>query len=201
MSKIFQERIDAQSGVRIPTSAASGKVATSNANGDIAWQAPALGKAYPLVCSARIAGGVGAATRLMPASGTTVSGATATTTVIPVFRLVAADLALTGVTAKLRVLFELLANATAPAATFTAGLYPLASVAGAANLLAYTVGTVISGSTAAIATPSASSVNTANSGVFSLPADGAYIFAVANDATTAASAEVHMTTRLEVSYV
>lgn len=37
MSKIFDVRVDAEGGVRLPTGAALGKIAVSNANGDIAW--------------------------------------------------------------------------------------------------------------------------------------------------------------------
>lgn len=153
-----------------------------------------------LAASGRIATGAAAATRIIPASGGT-AALTGTTTVAAILRLVAADLAIAGVTPKLRVAVELLTNATAPAASFTIGFYPLASVAGGTNLLAYTLGAVIAGSTVAIGTPAASTISTGNSTVISLPADGPYLLGVVNDATTAANSEVHVTARLELIYV
>ena len=74
------------------------------------------------------------------------------------------------------------ANATAwSSVTATIGLYPV-TVAGGADAIAYTTGTVVTGSTVALANPSASTVNQGNSGDFTVPSDGAFLLAVVTSA-------------------
>lgn len=47
MSRVFQERIDAKGGIQLPAGAALGKVATSDASGNITWQTATGGPANP----------------------------------------------------------------------------------------------------------------------------------------------------------
>jgi hypothetical protein len=51
-----------------------------------------------------------------------------------------------GRTAQMRVVHTVMTNATAPAITFTAGLYPV-TVAGGAGVITATIGTVVTNST------------------------------------------------------
>src|SRR5688500_7100403 len=87
--------------------------------------------------------------------------------------LAAADFSLTNRTTKLRLRAQVSTNATAPAITFTFGLYPV-TFAGGTDLLTATLGTVVTGSTVAIASPAASSTTQGNSGDFAFPSDGQY---------------------------
>lgn len=105
------------------------------------------------------------------------SGASLTTNTIQSIQLVAADLAVAGKTTKLRIRAQISCNATAPAITFTFGLYPY-TVAGGANTLVPTFGTVVAGSTVAVTTPSASTVTASASSDVTIPADGAYALGV-----------------------
>lgn len=96
-----------------------------------------------------------------------------------------ADFTVGGLTQKLRLRAMVLSNATAPAITFTFGLYPV-TVAGAADLLNITLGTVVSSSTLAIASPSASTVTRGTpTADFTVPADGVYCLGVVTSGTIA----------------
>lgn len=90
-----------------------------------------------------------------------------------IFYLTASEYAVTGKTTKLLVKAILSSNATALGTTVTFGLYPV-TVAGTADVVNVTAGTVTASSTVALATPSASTVTTGTSGDFTLPSDGAY---------------------------
>lgn len=125
---------------------------------------------------------------VLASGGLVVSGGAATSSGIPpLLHLTSADHAVTGLTTTLQLHAAVLANATQPTITFTFGLYPL-SVAGAANALTLTTGTVVSGSTVAIASPSASTVTrgTPATGI-ALPANGIYALGVATSATLTAN--------------
>lgn len=88
-----------------------------------------------------------------------------------------ADYTVGSLTQKLRVRAQVNTNATQPTITFTIGLYPV-TFAGGTNLLTATLGTVVSGSTVAIASPAASSTTQGNSGDFTIPSDGQYVLGV-----------------------
>jgi hypothetical protein len=92
-----------------------------------------------------------------------------------------ADYQFSGRTAKYRVRLTLLTNATNPGAScvFTAGLYPISAVAGGAAAVTVTLGTVTSGSTAAITPNAANALNHQESGDFTAPSAGYYALAVA----------------------
>jgi hypothetical protein len=96
-----------------------------------------------------------------------------------------ADLAVTGLTAKLRLRATILTNNTAPAVNFTFGLYQITTATGGAGALTYTVNTVVA--TAAINAPAANLGTAANSADINLPTDGYYLFGVVTSGTMAAS--------------
>lgn len=88
---------------------------------------------------------------------------------LPMLNLVAADLAVSGLTSKLRVRASVLTIATAPAITITIGLYPLTI---ASSLVV--PGTVIAASTVAIASPGINAITTGVTSDFTLPSDGPF---------------------------
>lgn len=99
---------------------------------------------------------------------------------------------------KYRVRAQVYTNATAPAVTLTFGLYPVSTVAGAVGGITVTLGTVTSGSTVAIATPSASTKNQGNSGDFTAPAAGHYALGVVTSGgSTAASSWTVISAQLQ----
>ena len=117
---------------------------------------------------------------------------TASSIWVPIIYLDDADY---GTSPKLRCRFQVITNATAPGTiTFTGGLYPVDAVAGGTDLITYDLGTVVTGSTVAIAHPLTSPRNQGNSGDFTFPADGYYTPGFVQSATLAANAatSVHM---------
>lgn len=111
-----------------------------------------------------------------------------------------ADYAVAGLTAKLRVRAQVSTNGTVPALTFTVGLYPLTFTGGSGNLAA-TLGTVVAGSTVAIASPSASATTSGVSTAVNIPADGLYCLAVATSATLTTNTAVLVTAQLQTRNV
>lgn len=93
-----------------------------------------------------------------------------------------ADYSVGSLTAKLRMRAQVSTNATQPTLTFTVGLYPV-TVTGAADAITATLGTVVSGSTVAIASPAASTVTSGVGSDFNIPADGLYVMGVVTSAT------------------
>jgi hypothetical protein len=118
----------------------------------------------------------------------------------PVFRFVAADYAVSGLTTKLQIRAQVLANATAPAINFTIGLYPV-TVAGGASVLTFTAGTVVSGSTVAINTPPASTVTAGVASAITIPSDGTYMLGVATNASIALNSLVMVAAQLQTRNV
>ena len=97
------------------------------------------------------------------------------------------------VTTKLRIRASVAVNATAPAANFTIGLYPVTSGAGAAGLKIWTTGTLVSGSaTSTVTTPAGSSCTNVNGSDFVIPTDGIYCIAVVTSAAIATSSLVQI---------
>lgn len=106
--------------------------------------------------------------------------------------LTAADYAVAGLTTKLNVEVTVATNSSLPAVTITAGLYPIT-----VSTNNYTFGTVLAGSTVAVATPGASIFTTpANSGDFTFPANGAYGLGVIVSGTPGGSFVVHASLRV-----
>lgn len=134
-----------------------------------------------------------AGTYLLGGAGNLASGtaqAWATSVRVPtVFQFQATDYQVAAKTTYLRVRASVATNATAPGITFTFGLYP-ASSAGAADTLSIAAGTVISGSTSAIATPGGSLITSAVGSNFAAPSDGLYLLAVVTSGSIAANSMV-----------
>jgi hypothetical protein len=76
-----------------------------------------------------------------------------------------------------------------PGTTLTYGLYPVGAISGGSNM-AMTLGTVVFGSTWGMASPPGNTVQQGNSGAFSFPTVGAYVFGVALTGNMAASSQV-----------
>jgi hypothetical protein len=132
--------------------------------------------------------------------GGTLASGVSNTVIRDAFPIVAADHSVTLLTAKLRLRASVLSNATAAAITFTFGLYPV-TVAGGADTLQFTLGTVVAGSTAAIASPTASTATTATGSDFSLPADGTYALGVVTSGTVGANSYGSLYCEIDVHHV
>lgn len=81
------------------------------------------------------------------------------------------------------------------------GVYPITAAAGGSGVLSETIGTVVSGSTVAFTTPSASSQNQGNSGDFTVPADGYYAIGVVGSGTQASNSYLGLTAQLQTRTV
>jgi hypothetical protein len=94
-------------------------------------------------------------------------------------------------TRKYRLLVDLVTNNTAPAITFTVGLYPLTTPAGAANNgVNFTLGTVVSGSSLTFTTPAANSIISADTSDFDAPAAGLYALGIVSSGSQAGTSAV-----------
>ena len=119
---------------------------------------------------------------------------------ISTFRWEASDYAITGLTTKMFIRAQCLVNATAPANTFTVGLYPQ-TAAGGSNNLVVEDGTIVSGSTVAFAAPSASTISEGDTGNFTIPSDGQFgLYVVLND-TMASNSSVRIAAQVYVKWV
>ncbi len=135
------------------------------------------------------------------ASGSTCLSASGGGTAISMFNIVSTDYVVANRTSKMQVRVSLACNATAPTSTFTFGLYPVTVAGPSGTAITPTLGTVVSGSTCAFVAPSASTAATVASGVFTIPANGAYVLGcVTSVATTAASSYVNANISLLVSH-
>lgn len=110
------------------------------------------------------------------------------------------DYLVTGLTTKLRTRVVVSTNGTAPAITFTAGLYPV-TFSGGVGLVIPTLGTVVSGSTAAVVSPSASTSTKADSSDYNVPSAGTYALGVAFSGTTANNSFGNIVLRLAYRHV
>lgn len=130
-----------------------------------------------------------------PASGTNIASAA-----VAFFQFAKADYEVAGKTQKLRLRAQMAINATKPLIKFTYGLYPI-TVAGAANELVVTLGSVVSGSTVEFNEPAASTITSKESGDFTIPADGAYILGAVTSAKLTASAATKASLQLQTRSV
>lgn len=118
------------------------------------------------------------------------------------FYLAAADLAIPGLTTKLRLLVSGATNATAPTVSFTFGLYPWGTPIGGSNVVNPQFGTVVTGSTCLFTTPAASTILApVSSGDFDLPADGLYGIGLSVDGAMAANSAAAWVMALQYHYV
>lgn len=92
----------------------------------------------------------------------------------------------------------------APAVTFTVGLYPIATytaAGGGVHPRVATLGTVVTGSTASIASPSSGVVTKVDSSDFNFPAAGAYVMAVQQSGQPAAGTVTDIIASLQMRQV
>lgn len=102
-------------------------------------------------------------------------------------------------TTKLRVRAQVLVNNTAPARTFTFGLYPITSPAGASAIVTFTVGTVVTGSDGAtVASPAANSTNNLTGSDFAIPTAGYYAVGIVLSGALPANSAVLLSFQLEM---
>ncbi len=100
-----------------------------------------------------------------------------------------------------RIRASALVNATAPAANYTVGLYPVTAAAGAAGVVSVTLGTLVAGTTVALTGLAAGSLNQVGSGDFNLPAAGWYALGVVTSAASAAGSSVAVRAALQLRQV
>jgi hypothetical protein len=137
----------------------------------------------------------------MIASGTGIGTATGEGHPPELFLLDDADYAVSGRTTKLRISAQVAANATSPGTiTLTFGLYPV-TVAGGADTLTYSLGTVVTGSTAVATNPSASTITSAVGSDFNVPADGTYALGVVTSAALPNNCAVSVHAQLQLRHV
>lgn len=136
------------------------------------------------------------------ASTPVASGATANSQgrIVPLLGFAKADYEVAGKTQKLRLRAQILTNATKPTIKFTFGLYPV-TVAGGANVVTVTLGTVVSGSALEFNEPTASTVTFKETSDFTIPSDGAYVLGVVTSAKLTASAAAILGAQLQTRSV
>lgn len=131
------------------------------------------------------------------------SGANLLTGTVPwgLFYMAKADCEVAGKTQKLRLRSQFSTNATKPTQTFTPGLYPI-TVAGGANELKLTLGTVVTGSNAgSAAEPTASTVTSKETSDFTIPADGLYCLGLVTSGTLTANSTLAISAQLQTRSV
>ena len=138
------------------------------------------GPDYKVLLSAQSKGSTSNGTFLMSSGGSGAAAAAPGTTGNGLlFYLVAADYAAGAV---LNVRAALANGATALTVTVTAGLYPITLSAGN-----YVIGTVVTGSTVAVASPGANSITQNTSGDFALPSNGLFALGYATSGAPGAA--------------
>lgn len=102
-----------------------------------------------------------------------------------------------GRTANMRLRCLVITNATAPAANFTFGLYPVTALGGGAAAVNVTPGAVIAGSTALFTAPGATATLKADSGDFVCPAAGFYAIGLVISANAAANSSLSVRVQID----
>lgn len=110
------------------------------------------------------------------------------------------DHAVPGLSTRFRFLAGYLTNTVGTNITFTFGLYPLGSTGGTSGGLTVTLGTVVSGSTTAIANPSGPS-NTVAGSDFTVSGSGVYLPGVVLSGTPTNGSVIHFNLALQVRNV
>lgn len=151
---------------------------------------------YPLTGFGREGGGGG----VLSGQNVLIGVATTAGLTAPFFYFDDTDYAVSSKTQKLRLRAQIACNATKAAIKFTFGLYPL-TVAGGADELKLSLGTVASGSTVEINEPAASTVAAAVGSDFTIPADGAYVLGVVTSATLTNNSAVLLSAQLQTRSV
>lgn len=111
------------------------------------------------------------------------------------------DPTVAGKTQKLRLRAQVNNNGTAwSSVTATFGLYPV-SFSGGVDSLTITLGTVVPGSTVAIANPPANTTSPGDSGDFTIPSDGQYCIGVVTSNLLNTNSESLFTAQLQTRHV
>lgn len=122
-----------------------------------------------------------------------------------VYPWTASDWAIAGKTTKLRIRGYVSVNATAPGAgTFTVGLHPVSSFAGASGFVRTNVGAAAAGTTGQINGGTNLAANGSyvyDSGDLTIPANGNYCIGIVNSAIIAAASRINVNFRLTLRYV
>jgi hypothetical protein len=119
---------------------------------------------------------------------------------LPLFIYGSLDYTVAGLTPGLRLRAGVRTNGTASGITFTFGLYPI-TWSGAADTLTATLGTVVTGSTVAIATPAANSAVLARTtSDITPPADAEYCLGVVTSGTLANNSAVLVSAQLAIHH-
>jgi hypothetical protein len=162
----------------------------------------AASPALLMQASATIVAGQTSLTRLM-GYGTAAAAIATDMKNVPLLYWTSAAFGLTNWTQQVMLVLMLQTNATAPTGTFTATLRSVTANAGAATLITGTLGSALSGSSVAIATPPAGGQQTGNSGWITAPTtnSGMYALAIDNSATLAANSQVMVTAMLYGRYI
>lgn len=105
-----------------------------------------------------------------------------------------------GLATKLRVRAVMAVNDVAPTGNYTFGLHPVTrpATSGGAGLCIYTIGAAVSGSTVALNTPAADSLNNVAGADFAIPADGFYVLGFVSTGTVATSSHSHISMSLQM---
>ncbi len=130
----------------------------------------------------------------------TASGS-ASTANIPFIPFDPADYTLGGRTLKLRLEVMSYVSGAVGTRTFTWGLYPLSSVAGSANQLAPTLGTVTSGSTVVRANPVDNNIYRDVGSDFSPPVAGTYIIGFTTTGSQPSTSQIQSDVRLQARWI
>lgn len=144
--------------------------------------------------------GTGGNSYFVAGNGTvTANGGSSANGVLGLVDIQAADYAVNGKTARLRTTLYVASNATAPANTHIGFLFPTAW-AGGIGAQTLTLGSVVTGSGATVASPAASLATRAVSGDYTLPTDGLYCLGVTRSGTATLNNIVSFLVLLEMRH-
>jgi hypothetical protein len=142
-----------------------------------------------------------AGTYILGTGASTASGGSITNLPVPVLSFAKADYEVAGLTQKLRLRVQILANGTKPTIKFTFGLYPISAVGGGGDELKMTLGTVVSESTVAVNEPSSSGATRAVGSDFTIPGDQSYALGVVTSGTLTNSSACLLSAHLQTRNV
>lgn len=112
-----------------------------------------------------------------------------------------ADYAVTGKSTKLRVRAQIVTNGTDPNIDVTVGLYPVTAWGGSANLLAYSVGTVLGSVTFTNATLGVNNCYSSAGSDFDIPSAGNFALGVVGSSSQAANSALGIMAQLQLRHI
>jgi hypothetical protein len=148
------------------------------------------GRYHPIQAGSTLLNAPSAATYMIGASTQGAWNPTTPNAASSVFYFDPAQHGVSPKTGKLNLETQVITNATAPGTTtYTVGMYPVTGIPGAASVNPeVTLGTVVTGSTAAVVNPGAAGDTRAVSGDFTMPSAGVYAMALVVSANAAVGA-------------